>query len=138
MATVDPRPALLDEAEPPAGRPAGAGARLAAYVALTKPRIIELLLLTTVPVMFLASRGVPALWPVVATVVGGTLSAGSANALNCVVDADIDQRMRRTRRRPLPQHAVSTRSALVFGLVLGVVSTLWLALLVNALSLIHI
>jgi len=134
VATVDPRPALLDEAEPPAGRPAGAGARLAAYVALTKPRIIELLLLTTVPVMFLASRGVPALWPVVATVVGGTLSAGSANALNCVVDADIDQRMRRTRRRPLPQHAVSTRSALVFGLVLGVVSTLWLALLVNALS----
>jgi protoheme IX farnesyltransferase len=105
-----------------------------AYVALTKPRIIELLLLTTVPVMFLASDGVPELWLVVATVVGGTLSAGSANALNCVLDADIDERMRRTRRRPLPRHVVSERGALVFGLVLGVVSTLWLGLLVNWLS----
>ncbi|MDQ3628253.1 MAG: heme o synthase [Actinomycetota bacterium] len=105
-----------------------------AFVALTKPRIIELLLLTTVPVMFLAAQGVPGWWLVVATVVGGTLSAGSANALNCVLDADIDQRMRRTRRRPLPRHQVSTRSALVFGLALGVVSTLWLGLLVNWLS----
>ena len=107
---------------------------LAAYVGLTKPRIIELLLLTTVPVMFLAQRGVPPLGLVVATVVGGTLSAGSANALNCVYDADIDERMRRTRRRALPRHVVSTRAALVFGLVLGVVSTLWLGLLVNWLS----
>ena len=106
----------------------------AAYLALTKPRIIELLLLTTVPVMFLAAGGVPPLWPVVATVVGGTLSAGSANALNCVVDADIDRRMLRTRSRPLPRHLVSARSALVFGLVLGVASTLWLGLLVNWLS----
>ncbi|UYM07917.1 heme o synthase [Solicola gregarius] len=105
-----------------------------AYVALTKPRIIELLLLTTVPVMFLAEQGVPGLWIVLATVVGGALSAGSANALNCVVDADIDQRMRRTRRRPLPRHAVGTRAALVFGLVLGVVSTVWLGVLVNWLS----
>ena len=109
-------------------------AALAAYVALTKPRIIELLLLTTVPVMFLAAGGVPGLWPVVATVLGGTLSAGSANALNCVVDADIDERMRRTRRRPLPRHAVTRRAALVFGLGLGLVSTLWLGLLVNWLS----
>ncbi|HLR85022.1 MAG TPA: heme o synthase [Nocardioidaceae bacterium] len=107
---------------------------VAAYVALTKPRIIELLLLTTVPVMFLAEQGVPGLWIVLATVVGGTFSAGSANALNCVVDADIDQQMRRTRRRPLPRHAVSPRSALVFGLVLGVVSTVWLGLFVNWLS----
>jgi protoheme IX farnesyltransferase len=99
-----------------------------------KPRIIELLLLTTVPVMFLAQRGVPPLGLVVATVLGGTLSAGSANALNCVYDADIDERMRRTRRRALPRHLVTTRSALVFGLVLGVVSTLWLGLLVNWLS----
>ena len=105
-----------------------------AYVALTKPRIIELLLLTTVPVMFLAARGVPDVWLVLATVVGGTLSAGSANALNCVVDADIDVKMRRTRRRPLPRHAVSSRSALIFGLVLAVVSTLWLGYLVNWLS----
>ncbi|MGZ4473075.1 MAG: heme o synthase [Nocardioidaceae bacterium] len=105
-----------------------------AYVGLMKLRIIELLLLTTVPVMFLAADGVPRLWPVVATVVGGTLSAGSANVLNCVVDADIDERMRRTRRRPLARHAVSRRGALVFGLVLGAVSTLWLGLLVNWLS----
>jgi len=108
--------------------------RLGAYVGLMKLRIIELLLLTTVPVMFLAADGVPGLWPVLATVVGGTLSAGSANALNCVVDADIDQKMRRTRRRPLPRAAVTRRSALVFGLALGVVSTVWLGLAVNWLS----
>jgi protoheme IX farnesyltransferase len=107
---------------------------LAAYVGLTKPRIIELLLLTTVPVMFLAERGVPDLGLVVATVVGGTLSAGSANALNCVYDRDIDERMRRTRRRALPRHIVSPRAALVFGLTLGVVSTLLLGVLVNWLS----
>jgi protoheme IX farnesyltransferase len=107
---------------------------LAAYVALMKPRIIELLLLTTLPVMFLASDGVPRLDLVVATLVGGTLSAGSANALNCVVDADIDARMRRTRRRPLARHQISRRSALVFGVVLGVVSTMVLGLLVNWLS----
>ncbi|HET6562608.1 MAG TPA: heme o synthase [Marmoricola sp.] len=107
---------------------------LAAYVGLTKPRIIELLLLTTVPVMFLAERGVPDLWLVVATVVGGTLSAGSANVLNCVYDRDIDERMRRTRRRALPRHAVTPRAALVFGLVLGLVSTALLGVLVNWLS----
>ena len=107
---------------------------LGAYVGLTKPRIIELLLLTTVPVMFLAARGVPDLGLVLATVVGGTLSAGSANVLNCVYDRDIDQRMRRTRRRALPRHVVTPRAALVYGLVLGVVSTLLLGLLVNWLS----
>jgi protoheme IX farnesyltransferase len=107
---------------------------LSAYVGLMKPRIIELLLLTTVPVMFLAQGGIPSLGLVVATVLGGTLSAGSANALNCVYDADIDERMRRTRRRALPRHVVSSRNALVFGLALGVVSTLWLGLLVNWLS----
>ena len=115
-------------------RPATVRDVVAAYVGLTKPRIIELLLLTTVPVMFLAQRGVPSLGLVVATVVGGTLSAGSANALNCVYDRDIDQRMRRTRRRALPRHAVSARAALVFGLTLGVLSTLMLGLLVNWLS----
>jgi heme o synthase len=105
-----------------------------AYVALMKPRIIELLLLTTLPVMFLASGGVPSLELVAATLVGGTLSAGSANALNCVVDADIDARMRRTRRRPLARHQISRQAALVFGLALGVVSTLVLGLMVNWLS----
>jgi protoheme IX farnesyltransferase len=107
---------------------------LDAYVGLMKLRIIELLLLTTVPVMFLATDGVPGLRVVLATIVGGTLSAGSANALNCVVDADIDQRMRRTRHRSLPREAVSRRAALLFGLTLGVVSTLWLGLTVNWLS----
>ena len=104
------------------------------YVALTKPRIIELLLLTTVPVMFLAEEGVPPFWLVIATFVGGALSAGSANALNCVVDADIDQLMRRTSRRPLARHQIPTRHALIFGLVLGVVSTAVLGFWVNWLS----
>jgi protoheme IX farnesyltransferase len=105
-----------------------------AYVALTKPRIIELLLVTAVPVMFLAARGVPAPGPVVATLVGGTLAAGSANVLNCYLDRDIDEMMRRTRRRPLPVHTVTPRETLVFGVVLGVVATLWLGLAVNWLS----
>ncbi len=111
-----------------------AASRVASYVALLKPRIIELLLVTTVPVMFLAAHGVPRLGLVVATVAGGTLAAGSANTLNCVLDRDIDQRMRRTRRRPLPLHQVSTTAALVFGLALGVAATLLLGLTVNWLS----
>ncbi|MFT4287688.1 MAG: heme o synthase [Nocardioides sp.] len=106
----------------------------AAYVGLTKPRVIELLLLTTVPVMFFAARGVPGLWLVVATVVGGTLSAGSASVFNCVYDRDIDEQMRRTRRRALPRHIVSPAAALVFGTVLGIVSTVVLWLWVNPLS----
>ena len=106
---------------------------VAAYVALTKPRIIELLLITTVPVMFLAAAAACRRCGVVATMVGGTLSAGSANALNCYVDRDIDEKMRRTRRRPLPRHQVPAR-ALIFGIVLGVAATLWLGLHVNWLS----
>jgi len=107
---------------------------VAAYVGLTKPRVIELLLLTTVPVMFFAARGVPPLGLVLATVVGGALSAGSASALNCVYDRDIDEQMRRTRRRALPRHIVSPRSATVFGVVLGVLATAVLLVWVNALS----
>ncbi|WP_193605419.1 heme o synthase [Nocardioides dongkuii] len=107
---------------------------VAAYVGLTKPRVIELLLLTTVPVMFFADRGIPPLGLVAATVVGGTLSAGSASVFNCVYDRDIDEQMRRTRRRALPRHIVSPRSALLFGVVLGVLSTVVLAVWVNALS----
>ena len=84
--------------------------------------------------MFFAQRGVPPLWLVVATVVGGTLSAGSANALNCVYDRDIDEQMRRTRRRALPRHIVTPRAAFVFGLALMVVSTLVLGFYVNWLS----
>lgn len=109
-------------------------ATVRAYVALMKPRIIELLLVTTVPVMFLAAGGVPPLWPVVATLLGGTLASGSANALNCYIDRDIDEAMRRTRRRPLPTHVVTPRETIVFGIVLGVVATLWLGLTVNWLS----
>jgi len=130
LTAVDPHVSV----PPRTAGPSSARDVLLAYIGLTKPRIIELLLLTTVPVMFLAQRGVPPLGLVVATVLGGTLSAGSANVLNCVYDADIDEQMRRTRRRALPRHLVSTRAALVFGLVLGVVSTLWLGLLVNWLS----
>ncbi|MDP2773447.1 MAG: heme o synthase, partial [Nocardioides sp.] len=107
---------------------------VAAYVGLTKPRVIELLLLTTVPVMFFAARGVPPLGLVLATVVGGTLSAGSASAFNCVYDRDIDEQMRRTRRRALPRHIVTARAALVFATTLAVLSTVVLAVWVNALS----
>ena len=107
---------------------------VSAYVGLTKPRVIELLLLTTVPVMFFAERGIPPLGLVAATVVGGALSAGSASAYNCVYDRDIDEQMRRTRRRALPRHMVSPFSALVFATVLAVLSTVVLALWVNWLS----
>jgi len=107
---------------------------VAAYVGLTKPRVIELLLLTTVPVMFFAARGVPPLGLVAATVLGGTLSAGSASAFNCVYDRDIDEQMRRTRRRALPRHMVSPTAALVFAFVLGILSTLVLGFWVNWLS----
>lgn len=104
------------------------------YLALTKPRIIELLLVTTFPVMFLAERGVPNLWLILATLVGGSLSAGSANAYNCYLDRDIDKLMHRTEGRPLVTGAISPRNALIFATVLGVASTLWLGLLVNWLS----
>ncbi len=107
---------------------------VSSYVALTKPRIIELLLVTTVPVMFLAQRGVPSLWLVLATVLGGTGAAGSANTLNCVLDRDIDERMHRTRRRPIPRHQVSTRGALLFGVALGIAATALLGVAVNWLS----
>jgi protoheme IX farnesyltransferase len=105
-----------------------------AYLGLTKPRIIELLLVTTVPAMFLAAGGVPPLTVVMTTMIGGCLAAASANAFNCVLDRDIDERMRRTRRRPLPRHAVGPLGATVFGMILGIAATLWLGYLVNWLS----
>ncbi|NKI41250.1 heme o synthase [Streptomyces physcomitrii] len=110
------------------------GARVLAFVALTKPRIIELLLITTVPVMFLAEQGVPDLWLVLVTCLGGYLSAGGANALNMYIDRDIDALMDRTAQRPLVTGMVSPREGLAFGLALAVVSTLWFGLLVNWLS----
>jgi protoheme IX farnesyltransferase len=104
------------------------------YLALTKPRIIELLLVTTVPTMIVAARGMPSLWLILATLVGGSFAAGSANTINCYVDRDIDVRMHRTERRPLPKSVVTPESALRFGIVLGVLATVWLGLFVNWLS----
>ena len=106
----------------PARRPAAPFvAVLRATSPLTKPRIVELLLVTTVPAMLLAAGGVPSLGLIVVVLVGGALAAGAANALNCYLDRDIDQLMRRTARRPLPAHTVTPRAALIFGLTLAAV-----------------
>jgi protoheme IX farnesyltransferase len=110
------------------------GARVKAFVALTKPRIIELLLITTVPVMFLAQQGVPDLKLVLLTCLGGYLSAGGANALNMYIDRDIDALMDRTSQRPLVTGMVAPRECLAFGITLAVVSTLLFGLTVNWLS----
>jgi protoheme IX farnesyltransferase len=105
-----------------------------AYVALTKPRIIELLLVTTLPTMVVAKHGLPSIWLMVATLFGGTLAAGGANAINMVVDRDIDRLMKRTKNRPLVTGAMSPRAALVFALTLEVGAFLELWLAVNLLS----
>ncbi|OYO23163.1 protoheme IX farnesyltransferase [Enemella dayhoffiae] len=105
-----------------------------AYVALTKPRVVELLLVTTAPAMFLAAHGVPNLVLVFWTLVAGALAAASANTFNCVLDRDIDEKMRRTRRRPMPRHQVEPIQGTVFGIVLGVLATLLFGLFVNWLS----
>ena len=151
---IPPRPVASSTASTDLVRPAretrpagtGAWATVRAYVALTKPRIIELLLVTTVPTMVLAAGGWPGWVVLVATLVGGTLAAGSANAFNCYIDRDIDALMRRTGHRPLVTGAsgtavVSPRAALVFGWVLGVVAvgsmlafTTWLAALLTAVA----
>lgn len=110
------------------------GGKAAAYLALTKPRIIELLLVTTVPVMFLAHKGIPPLWLIVATFVGGCLSAGAANTFNCVYDRDIDAEMHRTSNRPMVTGEITPREGLVFGAILTVASTVWFAAFVNVLS----
>ena len=110
------------------------GATVHAYVALCKPRIIELLLITAVPTLFLAYRGLPSLLVTVVVVFGGTLAAASANALNCYIDRDIDEIMRRTKGRPLVQHTVSPRSALVFGVGIGLVSVVLFAVTTNELA----
>ena len=107
---------------------------MGAYVALTKPRIIELLLITTLPTMVVAQRGVPPVWLMAATLVGGALAAGGANAINMVVDRDIDRVMARTRGRPLVTGEITPTAALVFAVVLEVVAFGVLALAVNLLS----
>jgi protoheme IX farnesyltransferase len=109
-------------------------ARVAAYVALTKPRIIELLLVTTVPTMIVAEQGMPSLSLIVCTVLGGALAAGGANAMNMVVDRDIDRLMERTKDRPLVTGAMSPRAALIFAIALEVVAFLFLWATVNLLS----
>jgi protoheme IX farnesyltransferase len=109
-------------------------ARAGAYLALTKPRIIELLLVTTVPTMIVAARGLPSVWLMVATVVGGSLAAGGANAINMYLDRDIDALMKRTRHRPLVTGVISPRAALTFAVGLEVVAFAWLWLFVNLLS----
>jgi protoheme IX farnesyltransferase len=108
--------------------------RIGSYVALTKPRIIELLLVTTLPTMFVARRGVPSVGLMVATLAGGALAAGGANAINMVVDRDIDKLMNRTRKRPLVTGAMTPRAALVFALVLEAAAFAELWTWVNPLS----
>ena len=128
-AVLDPGPAA------PPGRSAGAVAR--GLVSLTKPRIIELLLVTTLPTMLLAQRGLPSVWLVLVTLAGGTLAAGSANTINCYLDRDIDAVMKRTSRRPLVaggQGTIRPAEALVWGIVLGLAATALLGLLANWLA----
>jgi protoheme IX farnesyltransferase len=125
------RPAVEEPAEP---RSVPAAVKIKAYVALTKPRIVELLLVTTVPAMVLAAGGVPELGLVAVVLIGGSLAAGAANALNCYLDRDIDEVMRRTARRPLPAHTVAPRSALWFGLTLAAISVTIMAVFTNPLA----
>ena len=105
-----------------------------AYVSLTKPRIIELLLVTTVPTMVVADRGIPSVWLMAATVIGGTLAAGGANAINMYVDRDIDRLMERTKNRPLVTGEIAPIRALIFAVVLEAMAFVWLWGFVNLLS----
>ncbi len=137
MSLEDPRPLVfgpmaLSAVAPP--RRLSAGSRLGAYVALTKPRIIELLLVTTLPTMIVAQRGLPPVWLMAATLVGGALAAGGANAINMYVDRDIDKLMRRTAGRPLVTGAVTPAAALAFAVALEVLAFVELSTLVNLLS----
>ncbi|HYJ49915.1 MAG TPA: heme o synthase, partial [Microbacterium sp.] len=117
-----------------AARPHSLGRTIRAYIALTKPRVLELLLVTTVPVMILAQGGLPNIWLVLATVLGGSLSAGSAAAFNMYLDRDIDAHMQRTVNRPLVTGEVSPRGALIFAWTLAAASTVWLWFTTNWLA----
>jgi protoheme IX farnesyltransferase len=112
----------------------GVARKARAYFALTKPRVVELLLVTTVPTMILAAHGIPNLLLVLATVVGGYMSAGSAGAFNCYIDRDIDRVMKRTKRRPLVTGELTDREALVFAWALGIASVLVLGVFTNWLA----
>jgi protoheme IX farnesyltransferase len=137
LATVSARVGAALAVEPDVDAPGDRSSlrdTVTAYYRLTKPRIVLLLLITTVPAMLLAARGLPSPWLILATLVGGTLAAGSANAINMYLDRDIDAVMRRTRRRPLPAHAVAPERALRFGFVLGAIAFYFLAVTVNVLA----
>ncbi|MFV8262327.1 heme o synthase [Mycolicibacterium peregrinum] len=116
------------------GAPSRVRSTFLSYLALTKPRVIELLLVTTIPAMLLAERGTVDPLLILNTLIGGMLAAAGANTLNCVADADIDKVMKRTARRPLARTSVPTRHALIFGLVLSVTSFCWLTWTSNLLS----
>lgn len=132
-ATQSPPAVRVPDTEPATGRPSVRDVARA-YLGLTKPRIVELLLVTAVPAMVLAAGGLPPWGLTAVVIVGGAMAAGSANALNCYLDRDIDQVMRRTARRPLPAHTVTPRAALVFGLVLGAAAVALMALFTNPLA----
>ena len=126
----------MSKATKPFSAPAASGfvAKLKAYIALTKPRVIELLLISTVPTMILAQNGIPNLWRVLGTLIGGALSAGSAGAFNCYIDADIDKLMGRTKGRPLVTGELTKRQALIFAYAIGIISVVWLWIFINLLS----
>lgn len=109
-------------------------ARLAGYVALTKPRIIELLLITTVPTMVVANQGIPSGWLILNTIIGGAFAAGGANAINMYVDRDIDALMERTKNRPLVTGLIKPRNGLIFAISLEVIAFVWLTYWVNLLT----
>lgn len=123
-----------DRATAPTADPPSLRETLTAYVQLTKPRIIVLLLITTIPAMILAGGAIPSFWLMFATLAGGTLAAAGANAINCYLDRDIDEIMRRTRGRPLPRHELSPEAALRFGFILGAFSFFFLSIAVNVLA----
>jgi protoheme IX farnesyltransferase len=120
--------------EPATAAPVGALAKLKGYIALTKPRVVELLLVTTAPAMILAARGIPDLWLVLGTLVGGYFSAGSAHAFNSYLERDIDRKMKRTSKRPLVTGVITPREALVFAWATAIGSTLYFGFFVNWLS----
>lgn len=132
MTAVDPRAELAAVTGP--GDRQGFGFMVGQYLSLTKPRVIELLLITTAPVMFLAQRGFPDVWLVLATLIGGSMSAGAANAFNCYHDRDIDAVMHRTSNRPLVTGTIAPWQAMTFAVALTAVSTVWLGVFVNWLS----
>ncbi len=108
--------------------------RVFSYIALTKPRIIELLLVTTVPTMFVAAQGVPSIWLIAATVIGGTMAAGGANAFNMIIDRDIDRLMKRTQNRPMATGEIGVVPALIFASTLEVAAFFWLLAFANLLA----